>query len=48
VDALPNDANAASRAVCESVGMQLEGIMRNERIMPAGELRHTCMDATVA
>ncbi len=48
VDAFPDEANTASRAVCQGVGMQLEGIMRNERITPAGELRNTAIYAAVA
>jgi RimJ/RimL family protein N-acetyltransferase len=47
VDALPDEANGSSRRVCQSVGMQLEGIMRHERITPAGDLRNTCIYATV-
>ena len=42
VDSLPDEANAGSRAVCQSVGMNLEGILRNERITPNGSLRNTC------
>jgi RimJ/RimL family protein N-acetyltransferase len=45
--ALPDEENTSSRAVCESVGMQLEGVMRNERITPEGVLRNTCVYAAV-
>jgi RimJ/RimL family protein N-acetyltransferase len=45
VDALPDEENTASRAVCESVGMSLEGVLRNERITPQGSLRSTCVYA---
>ena len=47
VDALPDEENKASRAVCESVGMSLEGVLRNERITPGGSLRNTCVYAAV-
>ena len=45
VDALPDEENTASRAVCESLGMSLEGVLRNERITPQGSLRSTCVYA---
>ena len=45
VDSLPDEENAGSRAVCQSVGMNLEGILRNERITPNGSLRNTCIYA---
>jgi RimJ/RimL family protein N-acetyltransferase len=47
VDALTDEANAPSRGVCQSVGMQLEGIMRNERVTPAGARRNTCIYAVL-
>ena len=47
IDALPDEANAPSRALCLSVGMQLEGVLRNERVTPSGQLRNTCMYASV-
>ena len=47
VDAFPDEANAPSRAVCEAAGMQLEGIMRSERVTPEGILRNTCVYAAV-
>ena len=47
VDALPDEENAASRAVCESVGMRLEGTLRNERVTPAGVPKNTCVYASV-
>lgn len=47
IDAFPDEENAASRAVCQSVGMQLEGVMRSERITPTGVLRNTCIYAAV-
>ena len=47
VDALTDEANLASRAVCQSVGMKLEGIMRSERTTPSGVLCNTCIYATV-
>jgi RimJ/RimL family protein N-acetyltransferase len=45
VDALPDAENTASRAVCESIGMRLEGVLQNERITPQGSLRSTCVYA---
>jgi RimJ/RimL family protein N-acetyltransferase len=47
VDALTDEANLASRAVCESVGMRLEGIMRSECVTPSGVLCNTCIYAAV-
>ncbi len=47
IDAFTDEENAASRAVCQSVGMQLEGVMRSERITPTGVLRNTCIYAAV-
>jgi RimJ/RimL family protein N-acetyltransferase len=47
VSALVDEENTASRAVCLSVGMQLEGTMRSERITPDGVLRDTCIYAAV-
>ena len=47
VYALPDERNVASRAVCESVGMVLEGVMRNERVTPEGGTRDTCVYARV-
>ena len=45
IDSLPDEENTGSRAVCESVGMSLEGVLRNERITPKGSLRNTCVYA---
>lgn len=47
IDAFPDEANLPSRAVCESAGMKMEGIMRNERVTPNGVLRNTCIYAAV-
>ncbi len=47
IEAFTDEENAASRAVCQSVGMQLEGVMRSERITPTGVLRNTCIYAAV-
>lgn len=44
VDAL----NARSIALCERVGMTLEGTLRHERADPDGALRNTCLYASVA
>lgn len=43
-----DEQNHPSRALCEAVGMQLEGILRNDRITPAGELRNSCSYARIA
>ena len=45
VDSLPDEENTGSRAVCESVGMGLEGVLKHERITPEGSLRNTCVYA---
>ena len=47
VEALPDEANAGSRAVCERVGLQLEGVLRHERVTPTGQLRNTCVYARI-
>jgi RimJ/RimL family protein N-acetyltransferase len=47
IDALPDERNLPSRAVCESAGMKLEGIMRSERVTPNGVLCNTCIYAAV-
>lgn len=39
---LTEDSNIACRRLCEAVGMQLEGVLRNERAAPDGTLRHMC------
>jgi len=48
VEAITDEQNLASRLLCEKVGMQLEGIMRKDRITPSGSLRSTCIYAAVA
>ncbi|MDR3428595.1 GNAT family N-acetyltransferase [Silvimonas sp.] len=47
VEALCDAANLPSRRVCERIGMTLEGVMRNERITPTGELCDTCVYAAI-
>lgn len=47
VDALTEEKNLPSRAVCESAGMKLEGIMRSERVAPNGVPVNTCIYAKV-
>ncbi len=39
--ALPDDENIASCHICERVGMSMEGVLRNERAAPDGQLRNT-------
>jgi RimJ/RimL family protein N-acetyltransferase len=41
VEAICDDANARSIRLCERIGMQLEGVLRNERRAPDGSLRNT-------
>ena len=43
--ALPDAENLPSRRVAERAGYQLEGILRNERITPDGQLRSTSVYA---
>ena len=47
VEAFPDEANAGSRGVCEAIGMQLEGTLRNDRLTPGGESRSTCVYAAI-
>lgn len=47
VFALPDDENAASWRICERVGMDFEGLLRNERSEPNGTLRNTRVYAMV-
>ena len=41
VEAICDDFNARSIRVCERIGMQLEGVLRQERRAPDGSLRNT-------
>lgn len=45
--ALPDEENTASCRICERVGMQFEGLIRNERAEPAGALRHSRLYASI-
>ncbi|OWQ44067.1 GNAT family N-acetyltransferase [Roseateles noduli] len=47
VEAFPDEANAGSRAVCEAIGMQFEGTLRNDRVTPDGVSRSTSVYASV-
>lgn len=47
VEAFPDEENTGSRAACQSAGMSLEGVLKNERITPQGRLRNTCVYASV-
>ena len=47
VEALPDDLNERSCRVCERLGFELEGVLRNERIDPDGTLRNTRVYAKV-
>ncbi|WP_144147455.1 GNAT family N-acetyltransferase [Paraburkholderia sp. BCC1884] len=41
LEAICDDLNARSIRVCERIGMQLEGVLRQERRAPDGSLRNT-------
>ena len=41
VEAICDDLNARSIRLCERIGMQLEGVLRQERRAPDGSLRNT-------
>jgi len=45
VELITDEENAQSRRVAERCQFTLEGILRNERRAPAGELRNTCIYA---
>ena len=47
VAALTDEENTKGRSVCESLGMRLEGVLRNECIKPDGTLRNTCLYAAL-
>ena len=47
VEARTDEQNHACRATCLSAGLQLEGILRNERITPQGAVKNTCIYASV-
>jgi RimJ/RimL family protein N-acetyltransferase len=47
VEALPDDLNERSCRMCERLGMELEGVMRHERVDPAGQLRNTRIYAKI-
>ncbi len=48
VQVLTDARNTASRALCESLGLQLEGTHRHVRITPEGELCDHCVYARIA
>jgi RimJ/RimL family protein N-acetyltransferase len=48
VEALSDDLNERSWRLCERVGMELEGVLRNERIAPDGTLRNTRMYSKIS
>ncbi|KQP23509.1 GNAT family N-acetyltransferase [Pseudorhodoferax sp. Leaf267] len=45
VYSLTDARNTASRALCERVGLQFEGVLEHERADPQGVLRDTCVYA---
>ena len=48
IDCHTDERNSASRALCESLGLRLEGILHNDRVTPDGTLRNTCLYALTA
>ncbi|HEY3536804.1 MAG TPA: GNAT family N-acetyltransferase [Trinickia sp.] len=48
IAAFVDERNVRSLRVCERAGMQLEGVLRYERIDPDGTLRDTCVYARVS
>lgn len=42
-----DEENAASRRLCERIGMELEGRLRHERADPDGQLRNSCLYAAI-
>jgi len=48
VELITDEANAPSRRLAERCRFELEGILRNERRAPAGDLRNTCVYARLA
>ncbi|MCS4293202.1 RimJ/RimL family protein N-acetyltransferase [Comamonas sp. BIGb0152] len=46
VFARTDEDNVGSRATCASAGMRLEGVMKNERITPSGQLKNGCVYAS--
>ena len=47
VEARTDEDNHACRATCISAALQLEGILRHERITPTGQPRNTCVYAAI-
>ena len=47
VEAYTDELNVASRQLCLSVGMALEGVMRHDRVDRSRTLRNTCVFAAV-
>lgn len=45
VECVVDEENRACRGLCEKIGMRLEGVLRNERVTPDGQLRNTCIYA---
>ncbi len=48
VELVVDEENVASRRVAERCGFALEGVLRNERRAPNGDLRNTCIYARIA
>ena len=48
IELITDAENLASRKVAERCGFELEGILRNQRRAPEGDLRNTCVYARVA
>ena len=48
VQARTDEDNHVCRATCHAAGMKLEGILVNERITPAGELKNGCVYSRIS
>lgn len=47
VEARTDEDNRACRRTCESAGLELKGILRNERMTPMGVVKNTCVYAII-
>jgi len=47
IDAITDEQNLASKRLCQSIGMHVEGVHENAAITPSGELRSTCTLAVI-
>ena len=47
VEALPDEQNVRSCRMCKRLGLELEGVLRHERVDPDGTPRNTCVYAKI-